>query len=215
MTKLATLPNATGRTTSASAFARDTSAICLRVLILIAPFFSLGASAEVARITESPRPFLVSPPAQWVVLQPTRQSTRARYASPAGSPSAECAVTVKEYAGLAQQSQNQLDQSMMALPSSKELTSQFSAQYNNVRIFSIGHKWVSGFAGQIFNYQHSVGTTTGELWSRGISLTFATTPGFVWVVGCGGTGFSPADAERNYSYWQSDILNFLSSIRIQ
>ena len=215
MSKLAMIPNATGRTTGANASARDASAICLRMLILIAPFFSLGASAEVARITESPRPFLVSPPAQWVVLQPTRQSTRARYASPAGSPSAECAVTVKEYAGLAQQSQNQLDQSMMELPSSKELTSQLSAQYNNVRVFSIGHIWVSGFAGQIVNYQHSVGTTSGELWSRVISLTFATTPGLIWVVGCGGTGFSPEDARRNYSYWQSDILNFLSSIRIQ
>lgn len=185
-------------------------------LLIVAPaFWVMSVSADVVRITHSPRPFFISPPPHWVAIQPTRPNTRVRYATQLGVPLAECMVTVKEYPGLAPLTQNQLDELILEKPSMEDLKGQYSAEYNNVEVLGVGNKWISGYAGQIINLRYSVGTQSGELWSRGIFVTFATTPGIIWVIGCGGMAFNPVEAQRNYSYWQSEILKFVSTLQVR
>lgn len=173
------------------------------------------AIAQTVKVQNSPRPFTVVSPTSWVQQPTSTGNSRIKFAAPSGTPAAECAVIVKEFPGLKGVPQSTFDQQMIEPPNHSEMASQLSSIYNNVKIFSTGVASVSGFPAQLFNVQFSVGTPGGELWSRGIMVTTATTPGIVWTITCGALGKNLDEAQKGYSYWQLEIARFTTNINIR
>lgn len=178
-------------------------------------FVTTQAIAQAVRVQNSPRPFTVVSPTAWVQQPTSTGNSRIKFAAPSGTPAAECAVIVKEFPGLKGVPQSTFDQQMIEPPNHSEMASQLSSIYNNVKIFSTGVASVSGFPAQLFNVQFSVGTPGGELWSRGIMVTTATTPGIVWTITCGALGKNLDEAQKGYSYWQLEIARFTTNINIR
>lgn len=171
--------------------------------------------AQSIKVNNMPRPFSAVPPTSWIQQSTSTGNSRLKFSAPSKAPAAECAVIITEFPALRDVSQAYFDQGMIEEPNSSEMATQLAASYNNVRVFSSGKANISGYPAQLFNVQYSVGTPNGELWTRGIMVTTATTPGLIWVVGCGGLGFSPEEAQRSYSYWQSEIVRFPTNIKIE
>lgn len=181
------------------------------ISILIFPNFTIAQSIKINNI---PRPFTAVPPTSWVQQPVSTGNSRLKLAAPSNTPAAECAVIVTEFQALKGVPQSAFDQGMIEEPNPNEMAAQLSTSYNNVKVFSAGKSNISGYPAQIFNVQYSIGTPNGELWTRGIMVTTATTPGLMWVVGCGGLGYSPEESQRSYSYWQLDITKFPTNIKI-
>lgn len=170
--------------------------------------------AETVNVKNSPLPFTVVAPTSWVQKPTTTGNSRIKFASPSGTPAAECAVIVQEYPVAKDIPQSTLDKGMLEGLDTSEISAQLSSIYNNVKIFSVGVANFSGHPAQLVNLQYSVGTPTGEVWTRGITVTAATTPGLIWIVSCGALGKSAAEAQKGYSYWQSEIVKFPTNIKI-
>jgi len=178
-------------------------------------FVAIQSMAQTVNVQNSPRPFTVVAPASWVQQPTSTGNSRIKFAAPSGAPAAECAVIVKDFPGLRGQPQSALDQQMFGPPDPEELVSQLSSRYNNVKVFSTGIASISGFPAQLANVQFSVGTPSGELWTRGITVATVTTPGLVWTISCGALGMRLEQAQRGYSYWQLEITKFLTNIKIR
>jgi hypothetical protein len=178
-------------------------------------FVATQAIAQAVKVENPPRPFTVVSPTSWVRQPTTTGNSRIKFVAPLGTPAAECAVIVKEYPGLRGEQQSTFDQQMAEQPNPSEMTSQLSSRYNNVKVFSTGVASISGFPAQLVNVQYSVGTPRGELWARGITVTTATTPGLVWTITCGALGKSLDEAQKGFSYWQSEIMRFPTNIKIR
>lgn len=173
------------------------------------------AIAQAVKVENSPRPFTVVSPTSWVQQPTSTGNSRIKFAAPLGTPAAECAVIVQVYPGLRGEPQSTFDQQMAEKPNPSEMASQLSSRYNNVKVFSTGVASISGFPAQLVNVQYSVGTPSGELWARGITITTATTPGLVWIISCGALGKSLGEAQKGFSYWQSEIMRFQTNIKIR
>ncbi len=171
--------------------------------------------AQSVKVENSPRPFTVVAPTSWVQQPTSTGNSRIKFSAPIGTPAAECAVIVQVYPGLKGEPQSTFDQQMAEKPNPSEMTSQLSSRYNNVKVFSTGVASISGFPAQLVNAQYSVGTPSGELWTRGIAITTATTPGLMWVISCGAFGKSLDEAQKGFSYWQSEIVRFPTNIKIR
>ena len=168
------------------------------------------------RVSESPRAFSAIPPASWVKGPIKTQSTRLSLISPPETPFAACSVGVQEIPALRDMPQATFNEGMVNdPPSTSEMASQLSGQYNNVSVFSRNSAFVSGFPAQLYKFQHSVGSSEGELWTYGIMVTTATTPGLMWGVTCAGSGSSPEEAQRNYTYWQAELVLVSGNIKIE
>lgn len=178
-------------------------------------FGSGQAFAQQILVEDAPRPFTVVAPNSWVRAPTTTGSSRVKFAAPAGTPSAECAVLVKELHGLENQPQSYYDQQMLGPPNPGELASQLSSRYNNVSVFGPAVAFISGYPAQFANTQYSVGTPAGEQWARGISVSTATTPGLVWIVVCGAIGRTAEEAQKGFSYWQAEIMRFPTNVKIR
>lgn len=178
-------------------------------------FVATQAIAQAVKVQNTPRPFTAVSPTSWVQQPTTTGNSRIKFAAPSGTPTAECAVIVKEFPGLRGEPQSTFNQQMAEQPNPSEMASQLSSRYNNVKIFSTGIASVSGFPAQLVNVQYSVGTPNGELWTRGTTVTTATTPGLVWTITCGAFGKSLDEAQKGFSYWQSEIIRFPTNIKIR
>ena len=178
-------------------------------------FVGTQAIAQAVKVENSPRPFTVVSPTSWVQQPTSTGNSRIKFAAPLGAPAAECAVIVQVYPGLRGEPQSTFDQQMAEKPNPIEMASQLSSRYNNVKVFSTGVASISGFLAQLVNVQYSVGTPSGELWARGITITTATTPGLVWTISCGALGKSLGEAQKGFSYWQSEIMRFPTNIKIR
>lgn len=189
--------------------------MCIAGCGLFATTQVLAKPAQPVQVDNSPRPFTVVPPSSWIQQPTTTGNSRIKFAAPSGTPAAECAVIVKEFPGLMGEKQSTLDRQMAEQPNPGETASQLSARYNNVKVFSTGMASISGFPAQLVNVQYSVGTPRGELWARGITITTATTPGLVWTITCGALGRSVDEAQKGFSYWQSEIMRFPTNIKIR
>lgn len=185
------------------------------VLIGCGLFIATQAIAQTINVQNSPRPFSVVAPTSWVQQPTSTGNSRVKFAAPSGTPAAECALIVKDFPALRGQPQSTFDQRMVEPPNPVDMASQLSSRYNNAYVFSTGVASISGFPAQLANVQYSVGTPNGELWQRGITVTTATTPGLVWTVTCGALGKNLAEAQKGYSYWQLEIMRFLTNIKIQ
>lgn len=174
-----------------------------------------SASAQTVQVTSFPRQFSAVVPTSWSQQATTTGSSRIKFAAPSGTPAAECAVIAKEFHGLKDEPQSTFDRQMSEHLDPAEIASQLSSSFNNVKVFATGVASVSGYPAQLTNVQYSVGTPSGELWVRGIMVTTATTPGLVWTISCGALGWSPAEAQKGYSYWQSEIMRFPTNIKIR
>lgn len=174
-----------------------------------------SALAQSVQVTNTPRIFTVEVPTSWTQQATTTGNSRVKFASPQGTLPAECAVIVIDSPGLRGQPQTALDRVMAELPSPSEIASQLSSRYNNVRVLATGAASVSGHPAQLTRAQYSVGTPSGELWAIGIMVTTATTPGLIWTTSCGALGWSPSDAQKAFSYWQSEIVRFHTNVKIQ
>lgn len=178
-------------------------------------FVATKAIAQTVKVQNSPRPFTVVSPISWVQQPTTTGNSRIKLTAPSGTPAAECAVIVKDFPGLRGEPQSTFDQKMAEPPNASEMAAQLSSRYNNVKVISTGVASVSGYPAQLSNILFSVGTPSGELWAKGILVTTATTPGLVWTIGCSALGWSPAEAQKGYSYWQSEIMRFPTNIKIR
>lgn len=185
--------------------------VCLFGCILLS---TAHVFAQTVRIDNSPRPFTAVAPTSWTEQATATGNSRVKFASPAGTPAAECAVIVKEFSGLSNMPQSTFDQQMMELPDSNEIASSLSSVFNNVKILSVGKASISGYPAQLYNIQYSVGTPVGEQWFRGTMVTTATTPGLTWTASCGASGKSLDEALEGYSYWQLEIVRFPTNIKI-
>ena len=187
---------------------------CILCILMGSLLFLNQLFAETVTVKNSPRSFTVVAPTSWVQQPTTTGNSRIKFASPPGTPAAECAVIVQEYPSAKNIPQSTLDKGMAEGLDPSEIASQLSSLYNNVKIFSVGVGNISGHPAQLVNCQYSVGTPTGEIWARGITVTAATTPGLIWVVSCGALGKSTAEAQKGYSYWQLEIVKFPTKIKI-
>lgn len=194
----------------------NSKTFCCFVWVVSCGLFTINqVNAETVTVKNSPRSFTVVAPTSWIQQPTTTGSSRIKFAAPSGTPTAECSVIVKEFPGLKGLPQSTFDSQMVVPVSITEIESQLSSQYNNVRVFSTGASSISGYPGHLYNVQYSVGTPAGELWMRGIMVTTATTPGLVWTIGCGALGKSREEAQKGYSYWQSEIMRFPTNIKIR
>ncbi len=186
---------------------------CLSVAGLI--FFSIGqVSAQTIIINNSPRPFSVVPPTSWIQRPTSTGNSRVKFVAPPGTPSAECAVIVKELPIIKNQPQSFLDQQMSSRLDPKVMASQMSARFNNVQVFKTCVATISGHPSQLINFQYSIGTPSGEIWFRGTTITAATTPGLIWTITCGATGRTTDEAQKGYSYWQLEMFRFSTNVKI-
>ena len=175
---------------------------------------AVQATAQVVRIDNSPKRFSVVPPKSWVQQPPSTGNSRVKFSAPSGTPPAECTVIVQEFPALRGKSQQEFDIGMAQPADPNEVATQLSARYNNVQIVSTGAANVSGHPAQLVNVQYSVGTPAGEQWARGFTVTAVTTPGVVWTVTCGALGRTAQDAQRGYSFWQLELVNFPTHLKI-
>jgi len=189
----------------------------MKKILLIAFFLFISNQilAQTVSIKNSPRPFTIIPPTSWVQQPTSTGNSRIKFVAPYGTPYAECAVIVQEYPSAKNIPQSTLDKGMLEGLTISEMTEQLSAMYNNVKIFSVGVANLSGHPAQLSNCQYSVGTPSGEVWIRGIYITTATTPGLIWTICCGATGKNASEAQKGYSYWQSEFAKFPTNIKIQ
>ena len=172
------------------------------------------ASDQAIRVDSSPRPFAVVSPQGWKQQPTTTGNSRVKFASPAGTPNAECAVIVQELSGLKGLPQSYFDEQMLQPSAPREIELQLSSRYNNVKVVATGVANISGHPAELSNVRYSVGTPAGELWARGLMVSTGTTPGLVWTSACGGLGRNVKEADAAYSYWQSEIMRFHTNIKI-
>lgn len=170
--------------------------------------FPCEVLTQTLRVETSPWPFSITPPPKWSRHAPSTGNSRVKFVSPRGTPSAECAVIVKEFPSLKGQSQSSLDMLNTQPIDSEMISKQMSAQFNNVHVYATSIASISGHPAQLINVEYSTGTPSGQVWSRGIHVTTVTVPGIVWTISCGGLGKSAQEAEESYMYWQSEIIPF-------
>ena len=187
--------------------------ICLS-LVGCSFFSATPVLAQTVMVKNSPRPFTVVPPHLWVQQSTTTGNSRVKFAAPTGTPSAECAVIVKEFPGLRDMPQSMFDRQMAESPDANEIALQLSSRFNNVRVFATGVASISGHPAHLINLQYSIGSPVGEMWFRGVTVTAGTTPGITWTISCGGQGRTADEAQKGYSYWQLEIIKFTTNVKI-
>jgi len=160
----------------------------------------------------TPWPFSVTPPPTWTRAPTLTGNSRVKFVSP--DKTAECAVIVKEVAGLRAIAQSDLDQAMIQPVEPGEVAANLSARFNNVTVLSTSTALLSGHPAQLANSIYSMGSPSGEAWTQVLTVT-AATPGFVWTVTCGGMGANRAAAEKAYSHWQFEVTTFHTHLMIQ
>lgn len=173
------------------------------------------ALAQTVYVKNAPRTFTTVMPTSWTKEVTSTGNSRVKFASPQGTPPAECAVIVLDLPVLRGHLQANLDLKMAEIPSPTEMASQLSSRYNNVKILATSAASISGHPAQLTKAQYSVGTPSGELWAMAIIVTSATTPGLIWTTSCGALGWSPSEAQKAFSYWQSEIVRFHTNVKIQ
>ena len=184
-------------------------------LFLIAVYlFVPKVYAQTVTIKDSSRPFSVKPPNSWVRESTSTGNSRVKFVSPPDTPPAECAVIVKELFPLQGFTQQELDKQSLELVSLEGLRQHLSSSYNNVQVFTTGVAEISGYPAQTVQFEYSTGTPDGELWARAFTSTTKTTPGIVWTITCGALGYTPEDAQKGYSYWQSEMVKFPTHVKI-
>ncbi|MEW6428331.1 MAG: hypothetical protein AB1568_09885 [Thermodesulfobacteriota bacterium] len=193
------------------------STVLIRYIFFAMAFFApLRAvyAEETIVVDNLPIPFSVKPPESWRQIQTTTGNSRVRFSSPSGTPTAECAVIVKEISILKNFSQDELDSVTLESSDPSLLSNQLSSGYNNIQILGTGSGSVSGHLAIVVRYTGSTGTPDGELWTYGIITTTKTTPGLSWTISCGGLGFTQEEAKKCFSYWQSEMVNFSTHLKI-
>jgi hypothetical protein len=172
-----------------------------------------GVRAQSVTITDSPRSFFATAPAGWSRQPPATGNSRLKYASPSGTPYAECAVIVKTLPALRGHSQSEMDAAMLDTPDPDIIARGLASSFNNVRVISAGNATLSGVPAQIYNVQYSVGTPAGVQWIRGVTTTAMTVPDVSWTLTCGGQGRTLAEAQKAFDYWQLEFVKFATFIK--
>ena len=189
--------------------------LTILLVVALSVLFPATVLAETVIVKNAPRAFTAVMPPSWTQQPPGTKNSRIKFSSPKDTPPAECSVIVIKYSGLREKSQSTFDLAMAEIPSTDEMASQLSSRYNNVTVFGTGAASISSHPAQLTRVQYSVGTPTGQLWAMSIMVTTATTPGLIWTVACGSFGWSPSEAQKAFSYWQSEIVRFHMSIAIK
>lgn len=184
----------------------------LLLIFVIYCFLVTGVFAQTVRVANSPRQFTVVPPNSWIQKSTTTGNSRIKFVSPTGTPFAECAVIVQEQSNLAGATQQELNQRMLESPFDVDLMAAqlSSVGFKNVRVFSPGFATISSYPGKTYNFIAS----SGSQWFRNITSSAATTPGLMWTITCGTSGRSAEEAEKSYSYWQIEIMQFTTYLKI-
>ena len=170
--------------------------------------------AQVIHVVNAPRAFNVVAPATWVPGPILTGNTRVALTSLKGSPHAECAVIAVEFKGQSL-TQKEINQNTSELSSVKEMETEFGRSYNNVKIRFIGRGILAGHPAQVVSLEYSVGTPNGEMWGVMTVTSAAIAPNVAWSVSCGGLGKNLAEANKSFSYWQSDIINFPTNFKLK
>ena len=185
----------------------------LSIAVLLAVFIAPLSAAQSVTVTESPRPFSATAPADWSRQPPATGNSRVKFVSPSGTPYAECAVIVKTLPALRGHSQTEINSAMLEAPEPEGITRALSVSFSNVRVISAGNGALSGIPAQTYNVQYSVGTPAGTQWVRSVSTTTMTVPDVSWTVTCGGQGRTLAEAQKAFEYWQLEFVKFLTFIK--
>ena len=105
----------------------------MRILRLVLCFIfvtsSMSTTAQVLTVTNSPRAFSVATPTSWLLRPVSTGNSRIKFSSPSGTPSAECSVISKEFAGLSGLPQEYFDSIILKQTSAAERTDQLAARY--------------------------------------------------------------------------------------
>lgn len=153
-------------------------------------------------------------PASWSVSPPLTSNSRAKVVSPTNTPHAECAVIVQRYPQASSVSQSDIDQLFAEPPSSSELRSALSQGFNDVEILAVSVGALHSHPAQLARVRYSAGTPSGQAFVSG-RMAMTATPGLTWTLSCGGQGNTPADAEKNFQFWQLEINRIVSSFRFK
>lgn len=186
---------------------------CLAITALLTGLVAIDVGAQSVTITDSPRSFSATGPAGWSRQPPATGNSRLKYASPSGTPYAECAVIVKTLPALRGHSQSEMDAAMLDTPDPNVIARGLAGSFSNVRIISAGNTAVSGVPAQIYNVQYSVGTPAGVQWVRGVTTTAMTVPDVRWTLTCGGQGRTLDEAQKAFDYWQLEVVKFATFIK--
>ena len=187
---------------------------CLSISILLAGVIGAScAHAESVTITDAPAAFSASGPAGWSRQPPATGNSRLKYASPSGTPYAECAVIVNTSSALRGLSQLEMNTVMLAKPDPEAIARHLASSFGNVRVISVGNSLLSGFPGQIYNVSYSVGSPAGPKLVRSVTTSTMTAPDVGWTVTCGGQGQTLAEAQKAFDYWQSEFVKFPTFIK--
>lgn len=185
----------------------------LTIATLLTTLVVVDARAQSVTVTDSPGPFSAMAPAGWSRQPPATGSSRLKYASPSGTPYAECAVIVKSIPALRGRAQSEMNAAMLEMPEPKDIAQALAGSFSNVRVISASNSMLSGVPAQTYNVQYSVGTSAGVQWVRGVTTTTMTVPDVSWTLTCGGQGRTLDDAQKAFSYWQLEFVKFATFIR--
>jgi len=172
-----------------------------------------SSRAQAVEVVNAPRTFNITAPPNWVPGPLETGNTRVAFTSRKTTPHAECAVTAIIFRG-ERATQEQLNASLKNSPSKEEAKVGLQG-YNNVKVVSVSKGQLSGYPSQVIKFTFSVGTPEGERWGVMTSSTTVTEPNVSWAVGCGGFGKTLTDAQASYSYWQVEINNFPTTLKIR
>jgi hypothetical protein len=183
--------------------------LCLFILIFLAALAPRSATcAEKMKSYHNEEfNFGFQYPSSWVNGQASIPDLHGKVAAPANTPAAECAVVIKRYPKAASARQSDIDQVFIEQPTTAELEEVLSHGESAVTVSKAGVGSLHSRPAHRARVQYKTGETA---YASGFVIMTAT-PGLTWTLSCSGLGDTPADAEKNFRFWEKSINHLVSS----
>ena len=187
--------------------------------LLIAALFLLTAPAPApARVIELQRHenrefhFAFQYPASWQLSPVTGGDLRARVSAPEGGPTAQCSVIVKQFPNAAEAKQAEIDQVFLAPPTAAEIREMLGAEIPELEVLTVATTTLHSHPAHQAALRYPLPALVGTLPAYG-RVVLTATPGLTWTISCNGKGATPAEAEKNFAFWNQEIDAIIASFR--
>lgn len=151
-------------------------------------------------------------PASWQLSPVTGGDLRARVSAPDGGPTAQCSVIVKQFPNAAEARQAEIDQVFLAPPTAAEIREMLGAEIPELEVLSVATTTLHTRPAHQAALRYPLPALVGTLPAYG-RVVLTATPGLTWTISCNGKGATPAEAERNFAFWNQEIDAIIASFR--
>jgi hypothetical protein len=183
--------------------------LCLLIVLLAAVVPPATCAEKLNSYHNEEFRFSFQYPASWVERPGSVPNLRVKVAAPANTQAAECAVVVKRFPKATSAKQSDIDQIFLVPPTPSEIEEVFSQANNDFKVSKAGTGTLHSHPAHIARVKYK---TAENSYASGRVLMTAT-PGLTWTLSCSGLGGTPAEAEKNYQFWEGKINNLVSSFK--